>query len=218
MYVELFSKEKMLSDIKTSPSGKRRPVNAKTNLAWSDSQKIEAVQTYLLLGSVKQTSFALKIPEPTLIQWRTKDWWKDLEKEVKAEESITLSNKLKTLVDKSLNLVGDRLDKGDFIYDQKTGKLKRKPVALRDIHRVAVDMVAVRDRINHHETQTIAQDSIADKLAKLAAEFAKVADKLETKPTVNVTDVIYIENEGDTEVPDEERNEDAVYEEREEGL
>lgn len=176
---------------------KRRPVNATTNLQWSDSQKIEAVQTYLLLGSVKQTSFALKIPEPTLIQWRAKQWWKDLEKEFRTQENITLSNKLKKLIDKSLDLVGDRLEKGDFIYDQKTGKMKRKPVALRDIHRVAVDMVAVHNRMATDENITVAQDSIAEKLAKLAAEFAKVADKLDTKAPVVVTDVVFIENQGE---------------------
>lgn len=200
----------MLSDSKQSKGpDKRRPVNSTTNLSWSDSQKIEAVQTYLLLGSVKQTSFALKIPEPTLITWRTKDWWKDLEKEFKTQENITLSNKLKKIVDKSLDLVGDRLEKGDFIYDQKTGKMRRKPVALRDIHRVAVDMVAVRNRMQTEDTHQVAQDSIQEKLAKLAAEFAKVADKLDTKAPVVVTDVVYIT---------EESNDNAIHEEREEGL
>lgn len=212
----------MLSD-STNPKGsvKRRPTNATTNLLWSDSQKVEAVQTYLLLGSVKQTSFALKIPEPTLVSWRTKEWWKELEKEFKTQENITLSNKLKKLVDKSLSLVDDRLDKGDFIYDQKTGKMKRKPVALRDIHRVAVDMVAVRNRMDVNETQTIAQDSIAEKLAKLAAEFAKVADKLDTKAPVVVTDIVFQDSSSVTTtdiIYIQEENASAIHEEREEGL
>src|SRR5688572_21883315 len=93
---------------------KRRAVSATTNVRWSDSQKIEAVTTYLMLGSLVLTSNVLKIPEVTLASWKKTEWWADVVKEIQAQENITLSNKLKSIVDKSLSLMGDRLENGDF--------------------------------------------------------------------------------------------------------
>jgi transposase-like protein len=201
---------------------KRRAVNATTNRHWSDSQKIEAVQTFLLLGSIKQTARTLQIPEVTVLSWRKKEWWQELEKDLRTQENIVLSNKLKTIYEKALGETADRLENGDFVLNQKTGTLIRKPVGLRDAHRVVMDTIALKDKLTTHEQVVVAQENIHEKLAALALEFAKVADKIETKPAVEVTDVIFADAPDDRETPvdevDEEGEDDAIYEEREEGL
>jgi hypothetical protein len=157
---------------------------------WSDSQKIDAVTTYLKLGNISRTSEILKIPRPTIVSWRTTEWWKELEKDLRAEENIVLSSTMKGLVDKSLLAVEDRLDNGDWIYDNKLGKAVRKPVTMKDALSVSTNLMDKRIAIASTESYTVANDSIAEKLAKLAKSFEEFAS---AKPTVNVTDVIFVE-------------------------
>ena len=90
-----------------------------------------------------------------------------------------------------MEIMADRLENGDHIYDQKAGKLIRKPVALRDAHKVAVDMVGVRDKLKSTEQVQVAEENIMAKLEKLANSFAEFANNKETKAPVVVTDVIF---------------------------
>jgi hypothetical protein len=131
-----------------------------------------------------------KIPRPTIVSWRTTEWWKELEKDLRAEENIVLSSTMKGLVDKSLLAVEDRLDNGDWIYDNKQGKAVRKPVSMKDALSVSTNLIDKRIAIASTESYTVANDSIAEKLAKLAKSFEEFAS---AKPTVNVTDVIFVE-------------------------
>lgn len=184
----------MLADkqtVKKLPSPRRRAVGA-AGCRWSDSQKIEAVTTYILLGgNCRLTANTLKISETTLHYWKSQEWWKEVSDEIKTQEKLTLSTKLKKLVDKSLDLVQDRLENGDFIYDQKTGQIKRKPVVLKDVHKVASDLLDRKTKLDAIDTFKASQESIDDKLSKLAESFKTIAEQ--NKKSVEVTDVIFVE-------------------------
>lgn len=187
---------------------KRRAVDAGMGVRWSDSQKLEAVQTYLMLGSVRMTSAALRIPEITIKVWRASTWWKDLESELKIQDELQLSTRLKKIAEKSFAAVEDRLEHGNFIFDQKTGKVRRIPVNLKDAHKVAVDSVQQQELIARKHVEVANDGQIMDKLEQLANKFAEMAtDKFkqikdETR-TVEMADVI------------EEDDDDAIYEESE---
>ena len=172
----------------------------------TESQKLETVQTYLIFGgSVSKTAAAMKVPETTIYFWRKTDWWQEMEKTIRTEENLTLSARLKKILDKSMDIVEDRLENGDFIYDQKTGKMKRKPVAMKDAQKAVTEFMERREKLHRGDTHTVAEELVADKLAKLAAEFAKLA-----RPQPVVTDVVFIK--------EHEENDLALDEEREEGL
>lgn len=200
----------MLSDgsvFKELKSSKRRAVGAVMK-RWSDGQKMEACTTYFMLGgNLSLTSEKLKIPYETLKTWKKSDWWKELEDDIRREERLTLSTKLRNLMDASLVLVQDRLENGDWIYDQKAGELRRKPVSMKDAGKLAMDAANLRTKMNIQENHTVAAEHIEDKLSKLAKAFADLANgkKLDTGP---VEDVEYVEKE----------DKDAIYEERQEGL
>lgn len=176
-------------------TGRRRSVVAETNKHWSDSQKIEAVQTFLMLGSIKLVHATLKIPEQTLFAWKRSEWWGELVKELQVQDNIILSNKLKKIVDKSHEIVLDRLENGDFIYDQKAGKLIRKPVGIREAHKVALDFTNQRMDIKTTEQVQVAEENIMSKLEKLAKSFEEFATN---KPAVEVTDVVFVKEADDS--------------------
>ena len=199
----------MLSDnplYKTFKSPPRRAVEADTNKRWSDQQKIEAVTTYFMLGgNLSQTSKALKIPLVTLAMWKRSEWWNSLERDIRKEERLALSTKLKKVMDLSLEVASDRLEKGDWIYDQKAGELRRKPVSMRDAGKLAMDSANLRTKMDLQENHTIAQEEIAGKLEKLAEAFTNLSKGIK----------ITKEEAEDIEYVEEIREEDnALHEER----
>lgn len=199
----------MLSDDiknKYRPTPKRRQTNeVGYKRRYSDSQKIEAVVTWLMLGNMTMTSTMLKIPLPTLKLWKKSQWWLDVEQDLRIQEDLQLSKRLQKIVTKSLDVVEDRLESGDFVYDQKTGEMRRKPVAMRDAHKVMLDLSDKREVLidRHIQNESVTTDKINETLNKLATEFARIAGTVNTKPVVEVTDVLFGEDEN---AKDEKRN------------
>jgi transposase-like protein len=176
---------------------------------WPIEKKIEVVSQYLVLGNMKMVAATTGVQHDLIRQWKGQPWWKELEAEIRQTQNIELDTKLSRIVDKSLDAVLDRVENGDFIYDQKTGQIKRKPVNLRDVARVSVDMVSKREllRGGQADRNEGTQISVAEQLKMLATEFSKWQKQqaIDT-PMVEVVDV----------EPKESSN--AVHEEREEGL
>jgi hypothetical protein len=86
-----------------------------------------------------------------------------------------MDTKLSKIVDKSLDAVLDRVENGDCFYDTKSGTIKRRPVAMRDVARVSVDMISKREllRGNATERREVTQVSVDEQLKALAIEFAR---------------------------------------------
>lgn len=176
------------------------PKPPKKGKLYPDSKKLEAVKLWLLTGNLVHTAAFLNIPHPTLRQWRYTEWWKDLVEELRQEETIELSNRLKRLAEKSMTVLEDRLENGDFVL--KDGELVRKPVNLRDttlalnsVHDRRQRMLDKRDDKQDNKQQI-------DRLAALAAKFEEIAGK---RQPIQVTDVVF-------------GVEHAVHDQREEGL
>lgn len=186
---------------------KPRSITAKTNRSWSDKQKIEAVQHYLLVGNLALTSRVLGIPEVTLRLWKTTEWWKNVVEDLRLQENMEMSARLKRLVEASLVAVEDRLVAGDWMYDQKSGQMVRKPVNIRDAHKVAVDLMDKRTMLEKAAAPIQEQLPEDNKLEKLAEKFASFVLKQTEQPPVivDVTDVTVKETH-------------AIHDEREEGL
>lgn len=170
---------------------------------YSDSQKIEAVTTYLMVGSLPLVGSLLKININTLKLWKKSEWWKEVEQDLRVQEDLQLSKRLQNIVNKSLSVVEDRLESGDFVYDQKSGEMRRKPVAMRDAHRVMMDMSDKREILidRHVSNESITTDKIETTLKNLADEFARIAKQVTAKPSVEVTDVLFGEDSNATEKP-----------------
>lgn len=172
---------------------------------WSDSQKLETVKTWLLTGNLRLTANVVKVPEDTVRRWAKSTWWAQIVDDLHQEDQLLLSARLKKIVDKSFDVIEDRLDKGDFVYDQKTGQMRRKPVNMRDAHKVGVDLVDKREKLLAGHGPTASEEQVADKLLKLAEKFAELAGqkKLEVNTIEGqVEDVEIKEAQSDT-LPDE---------------
>jgi hypothetical protein len=161
------------------------------NSTWPVEKKIEVVSQFLVLGNMKMVAAITGVSYDLVRQWKLQPWWKELENEIRQTQNIEMDTKLSRIVDKSLDGVLDRIENGEFFYDQKTGEVKRKPANLRDVARVSVDMLSKREllRGNATERKEVSQVSVGEQLKLLAAEFAK----WQQKPTIDVEMVEVVE-------------------------
>lgn len=163
------------------------------NATWSIEKKIEAVTTYLALGNLRHVAAVTGVSHGMIKQWRIQPWWKEVEAEIIASRRIQSANKLSKIVDKSLDVIDDRLDNGDFVYNSKSGELLRKPVTLRDATSAAnalMQRAAIIEKLNKDEQVVEATQSIQEQLVSLAAEFAKMNKRDNSKATtIDYTEV-----------------------------
>lgn len=141
------------------------------NGRWTDSKKIEAVTTYLAVGTLPLTAAILGVPLETLKWWKVADWWKDIERELRDSENIELSARLKKIVDKSIDAVVDRLDNGEHMFNPRTGEIIRVPVKTREALRAVESMIDKRQILLEKPTRITEQRTVDDRLNKLAEEF-----------------------------------------------
>lgn len=168
---------------------------------WSETKKVECVTTWLVVGKLPLVEAVTGVPKATLRQWRMQPWWQELVDQIQTESDQELDTRLVKIVDKSLDVVIDRLENGEFILNSKTGQVIRSPVKMKDAHKVSVELLDKRDLIRDRKTIKVERQATEDLLQKLALQFATfVNKKLENKTLLS----------GDIT--------DAVYEERKEGL
>lgn len=153
-------------------------------------KRIECVTKCLALGNIKLVAELTGVSYGLLRVWRTMPWWKDMEAEILAARRAETDTKLSKIVDRSLAIVADRLDNGDWAYDKKTGTAYRKEINVLAATKVASEMLQRQDMLKKQEqVETSAQQTqtVADQIAHLASEFAK----FNTKRTItsDVTDV-----------------------------
>ena len=163
-------------------------------------KKVEVVTAYLALGNVPAVQAATGVPFNTIHYWKKMDWWKELVAEIQESEDLELNAKLKGVVEKSLHVVQDRLENGDFQYDPKTGQMVRKPVSMKDAAKVQADAQAQRVILRDiHQRPTLSNESVAENLKKIALTFeqlAKTQKKVVAVPSQLIEGkVSYVESE-----------------------
>lgn len=164
-------------------------------------KKYATVAVYLKCGSLRDTEHNTGVPVPTIENWRKSSWWPDLVNQIKTANAAQLDNKLSQLINKALGVVEDRLENGELILNNKTGELVRKPIGVRDATRAASELMQRQLAINKTlALDEVKQQTVDETLRFLATEFARMVNR---KP--ETLDIV-------------EEVDDAIYEERPEGL
>ena len=145
---------------------------------WDKRKQLEAVTTYLATGNMAETSRLINVPKGTIDKWKTSDWWKDLIEEIQSGEGQKQDNKMSKVIDKALDTLVERIESGDYQYDQKTGRLVKVPLKARDLERVASGLFDKRQLIRKKPTNIKVDDlNQSARLLKLAEQFAAFAGK-----------------------------------------
>ena len=147
-----------------------------TTAHWSESQRIQLVTTYLATGNLALTAATLQIPEVTARRWKAMPWFKQMVEDNRNEDNLVLDAKLSKVVNKSVDALLDRVEHGDFQYDQKSGNMVRKPISARDASVVTRDMIDRRELLQgKKQVERDSTRKVEDRLLKLAEEFTRFA-------------------------------------------
>lgn len=179
---------------------KTKKKGAGTPGQWPESKKIELVTTYLATGSLLMASGICKVPYTTCKHWKKQPWFKDMIANIRSEEKMELDAKVSKIVNKTLDVIVDRLDGGDYILDSKSGTVKRVPVKMRDAKSVMTDLFDKRQLLRNEPTSITESQTVDKRLEMLAQQFEKFtgsgSTQLELPNTLDAEQYeVIIENE-----------------------
>jgi hypothetical protein len=180
-------KPPLSEDLRVSRMVSKIPIGGE----WPWEKKYEVVIQMKALANKTLVSQITGVSYETITRWQKLEWWKELEQEIKREQSLKLDSKLTQIIEKSLDIVADRLENGNVVLNNKTGELIRKPVELKDVSRTATDLISKQSLIRkQHEEAVENKATIKETLALLATEFAKWTSKEKKK---GATDLPFVE-------------------------
>jgi hypothetical protein len=149
--------------------------------------KSNAAALYMATGNMRLVSETQEIPYPTLMQWKKADWWPQLIDELRLIKKAKGAAKLDKVLQLGVEVISDRLENGDFILNNKTGQVVRKPVSLRDATQVTNAMMTRQLQMEELAAKMENRDnSMADTLTLLAKEFQKW-NRMGAASTINIT-------------------------------
>lgn len=165
--------------------------NLKTLPAHPAEKRYEVVKTVLTTNNRRLTSELTGIPYNTIRDWEKQEWWPQIVAEIRREQRSELSSKLGKITEAALDIMQDRLENGEYILNNKTGEIVRKPVGLRDANQTAANLMTQRIKLEElNEKVSTKEETINDVLKQLALEFTKFHKKERTK---SATDVPFVE-------------------------
>lgn len=138
------------------------------------SKRMEVVARFMLLGNMRLVSEQMNISYNTLMAWKNSDWWPEMVDQLKRQKQSKTNENITRLIEQSLEVMQDRLDHGDFVFDQKTGQVVRKPVNVRDATQIATNLLQ-RQQVQEEFEQKLSSKSatVQETLAMIAQELKK---------------------------------------------
>lgn len=170
---------------------------------YSDKEKMNAVCVFAVSGNSRRVAEVTKIPEATIRQWKTTEWWNEILTRIHVEEDEELDTKLTDLVNKAVGAVNDRLTDGDWVYNAREDKLIRKPINGKDLAVIAAITVDKRQLLRGQPTQRVEKISQDERLLKLADQFKQFTLAKEVVQEIEV-----VEEDVEEPVIDEEWEEE----------
>jgi len=158
-----------------------------TLVKYSLDKKLEVVSLFMLLGNMRVVSEQMNIPYDTLCEWKRSDWWPELVEQVRKQRKNKTNKAVTALIEQSLEVMEDRLQNGDFIVNQKTGEIIRKPVGIKEATTIAttllqrqIQLEELEQKLEHRE------ESAQEVLSLIAKQFQKLKKN-------NATDIAFKE-------------------------
>jgi hypothetical protein len=142
-----------------------------------------------LLGNVEAVSALTGVDSHNIRAWMKTEWWKEAMATLRYEQNQQTDVKLQKVVEKSLDIVADRLEHGDLVLNNKTGELVQKPVSMKDAAMVARDLMTRQGVMRKEEEGAVQQkDTVQQTLKILATEFARWDKKPTNEDVIDIED------------------------------
>lgn len=167
------------------------PANQRNAYSWE--KKMEVVSRYMLLGNMRVVSEQTGVNPTTLAEWKKSDWWPEMVETIRRQSKGKQNASITKIIEQSLEVVEDRLTNGDWIFNNKSGQIVRKPVGVKEASTIANNLLQRQVQLEELMEKTEhGGDTVADTLKLIAKELQKNFVKKETKTEV-IDDVPFVE-------------------------
>lgn len=152
------------------------PHNMRNQYSWD--KRMEVVSRYMLLGNVRVVSEQTGVANGIIYEWKKSDWWPEMVEQLRRQAKSKTNNSLTKVIENSLEIVQERLENGDFIFNNKTGEVMRKPVGIKEAGIIANNLIQRQVQIEQlMEKTNEGGESVKETLELLAKEFQKLNKK-----------------------------------------
>jgi len=150
---------------------------------YSPEVRAQCVYLALSLGNPRRAAQKLGVHYRTVLDWTRTDWWAEIEAKLHEEASGKLQAKFHAVMNKALDRLDERLEKGDP-YMTKGGELKYRPVNAKDTAIIISITYDRRALLKGDPTSRQERTSTArERLKKMATSMESLADKPKEQPT-----------------------------------
>lgn len=147
---------------------------ADSKVGYSWDKKMEVVARYMLLGNLRVVSEQCGVHYGTLLDWKKSDWWPDMVEQIRRQKRGKTNQSITKLIEQSLEVMEDRLENGDYVMNNKTGQIVRKPVGVKEATTIAHQLLQRQQAIDELEAKLSKnEDTVQETLSLLAREFQK---------------------------------------------
>lgn len=157
-------------------NGGKHPKDVRVGMErYSDEKKLEVVTIYLSTQSRQETSNISGVPLQTINSWMKSKWWDSACSKVRTLDKSKKLAKISRIVNQALDMVADRIENGDYIYDQKTGEVRRMPMSAKNAISASSVMIDRFLLLNKSFEDIQDKKDTNEKLSQLADAFTQFA-------------------------------------------
>ena len=134
--------------------------------------RLSAALAWLITGNTVEASKICGIPDRTIRDWMSKDWWEPILEEARKSKQKELDAVWTRIIHKAAVEINDRLDNGDATLN-KFGDIKRVPIKAKDLSFI-LSVVADKRALARGEPTSRSEKKTVEESLKV------VADRLES--------------------------------------
>lgn len=171
---------------------------------YTEDERIKVCSVYVMTGNAAETSRITGVPHDRIRHWKLEPWWNEVVSRIKFDNDDELDAKFTKVVNKAVDQVTERIEKGDYVYDSRNQQVIRKPMSGRDLAVTTAMFVDKRTLLRGKKKVGEESATVNDRLKRLAEEFEKFTKAREIKGEV-IKDERQIEGsvEGQDPLPQE---------------
>lgn len=166
---------------------------------YTEEQKTKVVMLWLSTSNLTEVAKITGIPHQTIKEWRGQPWWNQYVAEITDRDLNRKKGKLAKVAETTLDLIQEQIQHGEYFWDAKTGKLKRKPARIADLTNTMKTVVNMQTLIETMQSQKVQVSDTNKRLEQIAEQFAKF-----TKTATNASAKKTFDNDTQQEIEDVE--------------
>lgn len=169
------------------------PISEENINSWQ--RKMDAVARYMLLGNLRVVAEQLEMSYNTLSEWKRQPWWADMVETLRKQKKQKKADSLNKIIENGIEILQDRLEYGDYVLNQKTGEIVRKPIGAKETNVIVNQLLQRQNELEEAAEKYSAQEeNVQDTLASIAKAFQKITRQINKEDATTVNFVEIVEN------------------------